>query len=73
MRPMSTLFMLTMVVPTMAYAQTDSEAPAAAPSASEPAWARHLRTAGHSAQTAAHVVPTHHGGGGAHVSLAEEP
>ncbi len=40
--------------------------------ASEPAWARHLRTAGHAAQTAAHAVPTHSGGGGAQVSVSEE-
>jgi len=44
-----------------------------ATAASEPAWARHLRTAGHALQTAAHAVPTHSGGGGAQVSVTEEP
>ena len=40
-------------------------------SSSEPPWARHLRTAGHGARTAAHSVPTHTGGAGAPVSLAD--
>ena len=50
-------------------ASSSSEASDSAP---EPPWARHLRTAGHAAQTAAHTVPTHTGGGaGAPVSLAD--
>jgi type IV secretion system protein TrbL len=42
-------------------------------SASEPGWARHLRAAGHAAQTAAHAVPAHGGGARAEVSLTEDP
>jgi type IV secretion system protein TrbL len=49
-----------------------SSNPDASESAPEPPWARHLRTAGHAAQTAAHSVPTHTaGGGGAPVTLSE--
>jgi type IV secretion system protein TrbL len=52
--------------------------PAAAPGASadaesEPAWARHMRSAGHAAATAAHAFAAgDHAGAGPHVSLSEE-
>jgi len=42
-------------------------------SSPEPLWARHLREAGHAAQSAGHVIPTHHGGVGPEVTLTEEP
>ncbi|HEY2707119.1 MAG TPA: P-type conjugative transfer protein TrbL [Caulobacteraceae bacterium] len=59
--------------PAVGGAGTSGAAADTADAAPEPAWARHLRTAGHAAQTAAHAIPTHDGGGaGAQVSLFED-